>query len=312
MGRRRSNGARDFVELVGILPWWVGVAGALISWPLCQFLMVHFQEAAAAGAAQAAASRGRLTGFDAVAVNALLHGLASAGRFVLPLLFGIGAVASWLARRKGEALLRAATGSASTQAVSAMSWQDFEQLVGAYFRKQGFEVHRTGGSGPDGGVDLQLRRDGELTLVQCKQWRAFTVGVGVVRELYGVMAAQGAVGGYVVTSGRFTSEAQAFAAGRNIVLVDGAKLAALLAANPRQPPRARPGPSAAAAAGLQAAAAPAAASASSAAPACPACGGEMVRRLARKGAHAGEAFWGCLAYPKCRGTVRESSTRPSA
>nr|WP_246295105.1 restriction endonuclease [Schlegelella koreensis] len=32
-------------------------------------------------------------------------------------------------------------------------------------------------------------------MVQCKQWRAFKVGVQVVSEFYGVMAAQGAVGG---------------------------------------------------------------------------------------------------------------------
>jgi restriction system protein len=52
-------------------------------------------------------------------------------------------------------------------------------------------------------VDLVLQRDGEKHLVQCKQWRATRVSVMVVRELFGVMAATGAVGGFVVTSGRF-------------------------------------------------------------------------------------------------------------
>ena len=79
----------------------------------------------------------------------------------------------------------------------------------------------SGGGGADGGVDLVLTRDGEKHLVQCKQWRAFKVGVDVVRELYGVMAAKGAAGGFVVTSGRFTDEAQDFARGRNVQLVDG-------------------------------------------------------------------------------------------
>ena len=50
--------------------------------------------------------------------------------------------------------------------------------------------------------------------------RAFKVGVDVVRELYGVMAARGATGGFVVTSGRFTEEANRFASGRNVTLVD--------------------------------------------------------------------------------------------
>lgn len=38
------------------------------------------------------------------------------------------------------------------------------------------------------------------------------------------MAAEGAAGGFVVTSGRFTKEAEAFASGRNIQLVDGTVL----------------------------------------------------------------------------------------
>ena len=46
----------------------------------------------------------------------------------------------------------------------------------------------------------------------------------VVRELYGVMAARGATGGFVVTSGRFTDEAVSFASGRHVTLVDGPKL----------------------------------------------------------------------------------------
>jgi restriction system protein len=39
------------------------------------------------------------------------------------------------------------------------------------------------------------------------------------------------------------------------------------------------------------------------APVCPQCLGPMVRRVAMKGASAGEAFWGCAVFPKCRGTM---------
>lgn len=39
-----------------------------------------------------------------------------------------------------------------------------------------------------------------------------------------------------------------------------------------------------------------------AAPACPSCGKGMVLRTARKGMRAGSQFWGCAAYPQCRGT----------
>ena len=43
-------------------------------------------------------------------------------------------------------------------------------------------------------------------------------------------------------------------------------------------------------------------SASSSVPTCPRCGSGMVRRVARRGANAGGAFWGCSRFPSCRGT----------
>ena len=35
---------------------------------------------------------------------------------------------------------------------------------------------------------------------------------------------------------------------------------------------------------------------------CPNCAGTMILRTARKGANAGENFWGCNSFPKCKGT----------
>ena len=33
---------------------------------------------------------------------------------------------------------------------------------------------------------------------------------------------------------------------------------------------------------------------------CPRCGGKLVKRISRRGEHAGSKFWGCSNYPKCR------------
>ena len=137
-----------------------------------------------------------------------------------------------------------------------------------------------------------LSRDGERHLVQCKQWRAFRVGVDVVRELYGVMASKGAAGGFVVTSGRFTDEARSFASGRNIQLIDGPKLMGLLrqaaghpsrdmGANERDVPSQRQ---------------------PAVPPTCPLCAKTMVLRTAKRGQNNGQAFWGCSGYPACNGT----------
>ena len=112
------------------------------------------------------------------------------------------------------------------------------------------------------------------------------MGVTTVRELYGVMAAKGATGGFVVTSGVFTDEARAFAVGRNIELMDGKALHALIR-GVSVPAKA-------------ASALPAATPASS--PACPVCQSAMLKRTAKRGANSGNAFWGCSQYPGCKGT----------
>jgi restriction system protein len=184
--------------------------------------------------------------------------------------------------------------SKAADVLDGMSWQEFERLVGEAFRLQGYAVTETGGGGADGGVDLVLTKGGEKFLVQCKQWRAFRVGVDVVRELFGVMAARGATGGFVVTSGRFTDEAASFASGRNVRLVDGPKLRGLI--QQAAAARARDG----SAAPRQQASAPLPQAPAS--PACPICSSPMVRRVARRGANANSEFWGCTTYPKCRGT----------
>ena len=156
----------------------------------------------------------------------------------------------------------------------------------------------TGGGGADGGIDLVLtkpgKNGGEKVLVQCKQWRAFKVGVDVVRELYGVTAARGATGGFVVTSDRFIDEANRFASGRNMTLVDGPKLHGLI-----QQAKAVAGRSPARMAAAQDAQP---SSASIQATTCALCLLPMVRRTAKRGANAGSEFWGCTGYPVCRGT----------
>ena len=119
------------------------------------------------------------------------------GSTIVPILCLAAAVVSVAKRRRRGSLVAGVAVSKAPEALDGMSWQDFELLVGEAFRLQGYEVTELGGAGPDGGVDLVLRRGREKFLVQCKQWKAFKVGVAVVRELYGAMAAKGAAGGFV-------------------------------------------------------------------------------------------------------------------
>ena len=219
--RRRSSPAEDFMDLVAMLPWWAGVALAIVF-----YVALHH---VAAQQIVASIQPGQV---GTMLTQTLWKSLASFGQYVLPMLCLIAAGVSALGRRKRKLLVSDVRESKATNALDGMSWREFEMLVGEGFRLQGYQVVETGGGGADGGVDLVLRRPGtagnEKFLVQCKQWRAFNVGVDVVRELYGVMAAKGAAGGFVVTSGRFTEAAISFASGRNVMLIDGRKLHGLL------------------------------------------------------------------------------------
>lgn len=158
---------------------------------------------------------------------AIWKSLAYVAQYVIPVGCLFAAVMSAVGRRQRQGLVSQVAQSKAPDALDGMTWREFELLVGEAFR-QGYQVAEVGGGGADGGVDLVLRKDREKFIVQCKQWRAFKVGVQVVRELYGVMAAAGAAGGFVVTSGRFTDEATAFANGRNVKLIDGPKLFGLI------------------------------------------------------------------------------------
>jgi len=280
MARRKKTGlAEDLLDLVSMLPWWAGVALAVVSY----LVLHHFATAVLVTPAQPA----QIGEFMVRSLGATLAGF---GQYILPLICLIGAgVSAWRqSHRQGLA-----TDVAQAQAASVldgMSWREFESLVGEAFRCQGFRVEETGG-GPDGGVDLVLRKGSERFFVQCKQWKAYKVGVDVVRELYGVMAARGAAGGFVVTSGMFTADAKAFADGRNVNLVDGQRLFDLIkqarTSLTSQPCAVPAGPAVAVVVSD---------------PSCPVCGSGMVKRTAKQGANAGSQFWGCATYPKCRGS----------
>ena len=281
MARKRSSTADDFMDIVAMLPWWAGCALALVSYVLLHRVATQTMVVNTAP--------GHLSD---LMFQSIWMGLATAGQYFVPILCLAGAAMSAYLRHQRQALVANVGSGKAADALDGISWQEFEMLVGEAFRLQGYQVAETGGAGPDGGVDLVLRRGGEKFLVQCKQWKAFTVGVTIIRELYGVMAANGAAGGMVVTSGRFTDDANAFAAGRNVTLIDGPALLKLIqrAQAARQAGSKEPVTTAATApkAVIQ--------------PLCPSCSKPMVRRTAKKGGTAGSTFWGCVDFPACRGT----------
>lgn len=280
--KKKTSPAEDLMEIVAMLPWWLGVALAIIF-----YFVLHSY-----ASVEVSLVAGRPDQIAQLAVGSLEQTLAGIGQYLVPLLCMVGAAVSALRRRSRAGLVEDVIKGDGSAGLNEMSWQDFERVVGEAFRLQGYSVTENGGGGADGGIDLVLRKNGEKFLVQCKQWKALKVGVTVVRELYGVMAADGAAGGFVVTCGRFTEEATVFASGRNVTLLDGSKLEKMirqtrgaLASSPATQPAPVPQPSGVASR------------------CCPICGDSMVQRMAKRGANAGNKFWGCVAYPACKGTT---------
>ena len=183
-------------------------------------------------------------------VSVLLAGLCFAGlRWVLPALAGQDKMLQAVATEAAKlaylpailfALLAVGSGlfaakrrrlvddQQSLESLRAASWKDFEYLVGEAYRRQGFDVDYCLGRGTDEGVDLVLRKDGRRSVVQCKQWKLFSVGSPIIQQMYGIMTGEGADEVIVVTSGRFTEDAKTFAQGKPIRLVDGPSLLQLV------------------------------------------------------------------------------------
>lgn len=280
MGRRKKTSALDdLVEIVSLMPWWAGVGLALAT-----YLVFHSFAKFPTGPINPSKMGDHIQ-------RMVVAGWSMWLQYLVPFICLLGAAISFFKRRKRTKLVETVAAAPNVSALNGISWPEFELLVGEAFRLQGYTVIENTGRGPDGGVDLELREGGQTFLVQCKQWKSYTVDVKVVRELYGVIAARKAAGGFVVTSGSFTLPAKEFVKGKWLHLIDGpqlhemirtvraSRLNAVPATAPSEP-QLRPVDS----------------------PGCPICKSSMVVRTANRGAKAGSKFWGCSRFPGCRGT----------
>ena len=105
--------------------------------------------------------------------------------------------------------------------------EEFEWLVGEVFRREGWDVRETGSQErPDGNIDLDLTRDGQRAIVQCKLWQSWCVGVKQIREFAGTLMREGlpASAGIFVTIADIREGAIAEAEKIGITLVDKSDL----------------------------------------------------------------------------------------
>jgi len=67
------------------------------------------------------------------------------------------------------------------QTIRNLNWRAYEELVAEVFHRQGYMLIENKTVGADGGIDMRLKKDGVLHLVQCKSSKSHKVGVKGVR-----------------------------------------------------------------------------------------------------------------------------------
>ncbi len=275
MARRKPSLFDNVIERSTRLPWWAALAFAVAA-----YVWLHGVATSGMAAMTRYNQLGALLGLGDIGW------LAAAGQYAVPAFFLLVAALSAYGRYKG----RAHSGHTMLGPVrgpfSDITWQQFLVMAGKAFRRKGYTVVQTGRGGVMGKVDLALMKDGKTYLVLCKQWRAIKVGERSVRELHELMVAQGAAGGFVLTTGVFTDNACAFAASHHIELLDGKALQTLIS-GVRAPGRIFRDPLSVLTTG---------------APFCPECQSRMVLSKDERGAGSDRRYWRCSRHPDCVGT----------
>lgn len=169
-----------------------------------------------------------------------------------------------------------------------LEWKLFENVCMEYLRLKNCDAKVTS-IGADGGMDMKVsdKNGNVIAVAQCKAWDK-SIGVSLVRELYGVMAAERVKHGIFLTTSIFSNDAKAFAKGKALILIDGEefvnvinglededkkKIEKLIYQDDHKTPT------------------------------CVNCNIKLIKRTTKKGPNVGREFWGCINYPKCKITM---------
>jgi HJR/Mrr/RecB family endonuclease len=164
-----------------------------------------------------------------------------------------------------------------------IDWFQFEKLIELIYLRRGFTVKRLGGAHPDGGVDLIIESPTEKFVVQCKHWRKCAVGVRHIREFLGTMMDSKISKGIFITLTGYSGEAKQLADKHGIQILNESDLVKIL--NERDHIYSEE----------------ISALFSDTRKFCPKCENELVLRTVRL---AGNQFWGCSTYPRCKFTMK--------
>jgi restriction system protein len=173
--------------------------------------------------------------------------------------------------------------------LKSMEWKKFEEVSMEYLKIKNCNANVTC-TGADGGIDIKISdsKGKVFAIGQCKSWTK-PIGVSLIRELYGIMAANSVRHGIFLTTSEYSKDALEFARGKNLLLIDSDEFVSLVN-NLDEINRKRIN-NLARAGDYQV-------------PTCVKCDVKMVKRKAKSGKNAGAEFWGCVNYPRCKLTMQ--------
>lgn len=115
-----------------------------------------------------------------------------------------------------------------------LSPREFETFVCSLYRRMGFDVQQTPFVN-DFGRDAVASKDGKTYLIECKRYRPTrSVGRRDLQIFHSAIVDAGAERGFFVTTGKFKKTAREFVRMKDIDLIDGPALIALLRQFPIQ------------------------------------------------------------------------------
>ena len=134
--------------------------------------------------------------------------------------FVIGVMAAWRQRNA----ISASRIQELVEQARGMGWRDFSVLIEEALRQQGFVVSRLN----DGPADFQIEKNGRITLVSAKRWKAATVGAEHLRELLAVRESRDAFSCTCMSLGVFSQAAIDLASSSPMQLLGSANIAQLM------------------------------------------------------------------------------------
>lgn len=155
----------------------------------------------------------------AVASALLPQAVSGVGMFMGFPFVVIGTLAAW---RQCQAPKPAHVAQA-LQRCAAMSWNEFADAIEQAYARQGYAVTRLN----QAAADFSLEKQGKLTVLSCKRWKAASHGVGVLTDLEALRQSMGAQDASYIALGSVSENASRFAKEQGIYLMPELELAKL-------------------------------------------------------------------------------------